>query len=224
MTILPIQRLDSDLTALTPPLEELGLREREFDEVEVMRRLASGDTAALQQIMDIFWDPLGAYASRVLDDVDGAKDVVQTAFVRLWDRRADWRPGSLRSYLFRLTRNLALDAIRAERARAQRQRAKGMALAPSPRTPAEALESDHVRTQVDRAIQALPYRRREVFTLAYLQGLSYRQIAEIMGISNKTVGNQMTNALAELRVALAPLLESEPTSGDLDDVPGTDPG
>lgn len=175
-----------------------------------MRRLRSGDTAALQQVMDLFWNPLTAFALQFLNDRDDAADVAQSTFVRLWNHRGDWQPGSLRSYLFRLTRNNALDKIRAEKARATRQQASPP---PPPRTPAEVLECDEVIGEVDRAVQSLSPRRREVFTLAYLHGLSYRQIAEIMGISENTVSNQMTKALAELRTALQPLVESEAQEG-----------
>lgn len=219
MTIIPFRTPEPESSG-TPPAEEPEVREQEFDEIEVMRRLASGDTAALQQIMEIFWKPLSAYASRLMDDMDAANDVTQSAFIRLWDRRAEWRPGSLRSYLFRLTRNLALDAIREQTARNRRERSNSRETRPKPRTPAELFERDEVGAQVDRAIQSLPRRRREVFTLAYLHGLSYRQIGEIMGISTKTVGNQMTAALSELRAALASLVDSqaEPEPG-LDDPP-----
>ena len=181
------------------------VRGQEFDEVEVMRRLQSGDTAALQQIMDIFWNSLMALALQFLNDRDDAADITQMAFVRLWNHRGDWQPGSLRSYLFRLTRNLALDKIRAEKARSNRQQASAP---PPPRTPEEVFECDEVIGQVDQAVQSLSPRRREVFTLAYLHGLSYRQIAEIMGISENTVCNQMTKALSELRQALQSLIDS----------------
>jgi len=205
MTILRLPRHVFETSIPSASGKEPEVRGQEFDEVQVMRRLQSGDTAALQQIMDLFWNPLMAFSLQLLNDRDDAADATQTTFVRLWNHRGDWQPGSLRSYLFRLTRNLALDRIRAEKARTLRQRASAP---PPPRTPEEILECDEVIGEVDRAVQALPPRRREVFSLAYLHGLSYRQIAEIMEISENTVSNQMTRALAELRVALQPLFDS----------------
>lgn len=208
MTILPLPRPEPEAPTSRPSAAKTPeVRGQEFDEVEVMRRLQSGDTAALQQIMDLFWNPLTAFSLQFLNDRDDAADVTQSAFVRLWNHRGDWKPGSLRSYLFRLTRNIALDKLRAEKARSARQQAS---TPPAPRTPAEVLECDEMIGEVDRAVQALSPRRREVFTLAYLHGLSYRQIAEIMEISENTVSNQMTKALAELRTILQPLVGTGP--------------
>jgi len=180
---------------------------RVLDEAALVERLSRSDSSALGELMDLFWRPLRAYASRLLEDEDSAEDVVQGVFVRVWAERSQWQPRSLQAYLFRITRNRALDQLRA-RLRVGRSQPE-LASVP-PRTPAEILEGDELASVVDRAIQGLPERRREVFTLAYLQGLSYKEIAHVLGITPKTVGNQMTSALAELRTVLEPWL-SKPT-------------
>ena len=111
-------------------------------------------------------------------------------------------------------RNAALDELRR---RDSRTRLALLSIPHAPRyqrTPAELLERDEMRGFVDRAIQELPRRRREVFDLVYLRGLSYQDAADIMGISVKTVGNQMTAALRQLRHALQSLIEgTSPGSG-----------
>jgi DNA-directed RNA polymerase specialized sigma24 family protein len=72
--------------------------------------------------------------------------------------------------------------------------------------PARSLEAEELRNVVEREIDALSARRREVFIFAHLHDLTYRQIAEIMGISVQTVANHMSTALADLRKGLAPYL------------------
>jgi len=184
------------------------------DVTDAFARVTAGDVGALGVLLDAFWKPLTKYASSLLNDFDAADDVVQDVFVRVWARRQEWKEGSVRALLFALTRNAALDELRRRDSRAR------LALVSIPhapryqRTPAELFECDEMRGFVDRAIQELPRRRREVFDLVYLRGLSYQDAADIMGISVKTVGNQMTAALRQLRHALQSLIEgTSPGSG-----------
>ena len=70
-------------------------------------------------------------------------------------------------------------------------------------SPAAELEATEFGTAADRAIASLPERRRDVFILAHLHGLSYREVAESLGITPRTVANHMSLALAQLRDSLA---------------------
>jgi RNA polymerase sigma-70 factor, ECF subfamily len=178
-----------------------------LDEAELVRRLAKGDAGALTIITDWLWQPLAAYAFRIVDDQDVAMDIAQEACVRLWQGRDRTPPNSLRPYLYRIARNLALDHLKTRRSRfrllnRQRHRPVRRTVAPD-----EVLERERVSAIVQRAIQEMPDRRREVFTLTYLRGLSYAEVGAVMGISPKTVQNQMTAALAYLRKTLRPLID-----------------
>jgi RNA polymerase sigma factor (sigma-70 family) len=139
------------------------------------------------------------------DRFDVAADIAQEALVRLWEGRKPAR--SLRGYLFHITRNLALDHMKTKRTRRRLLRTHGPGDVRRPASPDQVLESEYVSDRVQRAIQDLPQRRREVFSLAYLQGLSYAEVGEIMGISAKTVKNQMASALAQLRQTLRPVFD-----------------
>jgi RNA polymerase sigma-70 factor (ECF subfamily) len=168
--------------------------------------LRDGDPAALDALMARHWSPLVAYARRLLGNIDAAEDFTQEAFVRLWERRAAFRPvGSVRCYLFLIVGNLIRDEGRKGRVRA-RSIGEGLWLRSEPVDPIQLLEAEELRLAVDREIQALPARRREAFVLAHFHDLTYRQVAEVMGISPQTVANQVALALAALRHALAPLL------------------
>ncbi|HLU26031.1 MAG TPA: sigma-70 family RNA polymerase sigma factor [Longimicrobiales bacterium] len=176
-------------------------------DVELMHRLRGGDTAALDEALRRYWSPVVAYLLRICDESDVAEDVAQRTFLRLWERRSDWRPdGSLRGLLFRVARNIAISEYRSELAR-ERAEAVNAAFAVDPPTPLALRESEELRDALDRAIEALPTRRREVFVLRCIHELSYREIAEIMGISTQTVANQLSAALATLRATLGPLLD-----------------
>lgn len=177
------------------------------EEAVLVRRLAAGDVSALTAIAQWFWEPLAAYAYRIVGDQDAARDIAQEACVRLWEGRGRTPPASLRPYLFCITRNLALDHVKTRRTRRRLLLRHGPDRARPPARPDEVFERERVTDRVQRAIQDLPERRREVFVLAYLRGLSYAEIGEVMGISPKTVQNHMTAALTELRTSLRPLIE-----------------
>jgi RNA polymerase sigma-70 factor, ECF subfamily len=179
------------------------------DETELAHRLSAGDPSALTAITEWLWEPLAAYAYRLVEDRDAATDIAQEACVRLWERRGRDTPQLLRSYLFRIVRNLALDHIKTRRTRRRLLQSHDPGRLRRPSRPDEVLETDRICGQVHAAIQQLPDRRREVFVLAYLRGLSYAEIGHVLGISPKTVQNQMSAALAQLRTRLRPLLDED---------------
>lgn len=169
--------------------------------------LCGGDPEAFDAAVREYWPRLIAYATRLLDHTRGqADDVVQEALVRLWEHRRELRPstGSL-PYLYRLVRNLALDECRQHTTR-RRWLESDSAQPRHPATPLEVVEVEELRMATARAIDRLPPRRREVFVLAHLHDLSYREIADIMGISSQTVANQLSAALADLRASLGAFL------------------
>jgi RNA polymerase sigma-70 factor, ECF subfamily len=205
MSVLPFPNVASSPAVATPT----GARPEQAvarDDEDLARRVAQGDRAAVEALLHRYWQPLIRYASRVLDDEAGAEDVVQDAFLRVWTRRAEAITTPVRAYLYRVTRNLAIDELRRRNARTRRHLLHGHFEVAPAATPAEVLQNERLRARVNAAIQALPERRREAFTLVYLRGLSYTEVSEIMGISPKTLGNHISAALAELRVTLRPLV------------------
>lgn len=180
---------------------------------ELIERIRSGDPGTLQLLMTAHWSGLLQYADRIVGGSSDPQDVVQEAFIRFWTRRERWgEEGSVRALLYTLTRNAALD----ERRRAARsERVAQAAEGPrAPSRPSAEAEASQLRRAASRAVSALPPKRQEVFRLSREQGLSYAEIAEVMGVSPQTVANQMSLALTDLRGALAPFLEA----------PRTDPG
>jgi RNA polymerase sigma-70 factor (ECF subfamily) len=183
----------------------------------LLQRLRSGDLRALDAIVPAYWPAVERYAARMLDDRDAGQDIALETFIRLWIHATDWRVQSLRGLVFRIARNLCIDE---QRRRGARQRAVVREVAGADASarpdPDEMLERDHVVNEVDEAIQSLPDRRREAFTLVHLNGLSYREAAQIMGLSVKTVGNHVGAALAQLRQRLLPMLVREyaPSGGE----------
>ena len=176
---------------------------------DLLDRIRLGDQAALQALLDEYWPPLVRYADRVLDGADAAEDVVQEAFVRLWERRADWKQHrSARILLFTMVRNLAFNHRKSVGNRSRLLLLRPSQAGPPPLTPAELAESGELDRALEAAVRALPPRRREVLLLARHDGLSRAEIAALLQLSPQTVANHLGLAVAELRRALAPYLPS----------------
>lgn len=145
-----------------------------------------------------------------LGDAAAADDIYQEMFLRL---RSGSLPDDLsnpRGYLFRMAFNLANEATRARRRRDSRDaqwtdatthKVGGDTIADI-RSADEALAAKERLAQVTRALETLAPKTREVFVMCRVQGLSHRDIAEVMGISTKTVEKHMTAALKHLSLNL----------------------
>jgi RNA polymerase sigma-70 factor, ECF subfamily len=174
------------------------------DETELMARVRDGDRDAFEAVVDRYWSHILVYARSMTRDGDAAMDITQEAFLRLWQRREQWvQTGSVRIWLLRTVRNLTISEQRKWKVRnlwATRASAEGVTL---PRTPLQDAETRELRQAINEAVEKLSPRRREAFTLFHLQGLSYREIAEIMEVREQTVANYLQAALADLRESLA---------------------
>ena len=161
-----------------------------------------GDADALQSLIDHYWQPLLSFASRLTGCDDSAEDVVQRAFIRVWERRDCWRPGSEpRLILYTVVRNLALNQLDSDRARVRRG-VDGRMPKPSIATPAQLLEEKELLRALENALESLPPRRREALVLARFHYMTHAEVAEVMGLAKRTVTNHITAALAELEIAV----------------------
>jgi len=185
---------------------------------ELIRRLRASDESALELLVAAYWQRLIRFVEGILDRAGGADDVVQETFIRLWMRRKELRlEGSLRAFLYTMARNAAID----ERRRLGRRTVLANRADPpqTPSSPLAAAEASQLQAVATQAIAALPPRRREVFRLARFEGLSYKEIAEVMGLSPQTVANQMSRALTELHEALDAALQNGFPTGSAPDPP-----
>jgi len=170
-----------------------------------LERIRAGDAEALGELMRDARAPLLRHLGSIAGSADAAEDAAQEAFVRLWERREHWQDGSARALVFRIGRNLALDAARRGQVRARRSRHPPVG-PPGPATPEEELARAEVRARVEAALAGLAQRRREVFELVRFGGLTYQEVAEALELSPQTVANHMSFALRDLRSELAEMM------------------
>ncbi len=183
---------------------ETDTYELENADSALLRRLRDGDASALEPLVERYWDPLVAYAANWLGCPDAAEDLAQEAFIRLWERRQSVECDRiLGPFLYRIVRNLMLNEERRRKVRIRLRQQVGPQCTPTaPPTPLETLTERELRSAIERGINDLSPRRREVFLLARRNALSYQEIAERLDLSPQTVANQMSGALTSLRQSL----------------------
>ena len=171
------------------------------------------DPSAFTAIVDRHKDRIVNYLTRLVRDRDRAEDLAQETFVRLYQHRDRYREvGQLAAFLFRIATNL----VASEERRKKRWRllrpvlvrddaaADGVATAPPRHDPEDHALAAEERHVVTRAISRLPLDFRAPLVLREIEGLSYRDIAEALDLSEGTVKSRLHRARALLEAELAP--------------------
>ncbi len=174
----------------------------------LVERLSGGDEAALVDLYDRYAGFVYGLAVRTLADRQIAEDITQEVFVYLWEHpeRIDPGRGTLRGFLGTLTHRRAVDTVRREEARRRREARVARETGEVPDVAAAVLRAD-TTGRVRTALEVLPAAQRRALELAYFQGYTYRQVADVLGIPEGT-------AKSRLRLALARIAENldSPTS------------
>jgi RNA polymerase sigma-70 factor (ECF subfamily) len=176
-------------------------------DADLVRRIGSGDRAALGELYDRYASQALAVAVRVVEDRGTAEDVVHDAFVAVWQnaRRFDTTRGSLRGWLLTIVRNRAIDRLR--RARPTDDVAEVDATGRLRTTPNPVWEEavrGLDRESLRGALATLPDEQREAIELAYFGGHTYRRVAELTNVAPGTAASRLRLGLARLRAALEP--------------------
>jgi RNA polymerase sigma-70 factor (ECF subfamily) len=180
----------------------------EFSDSVVVEQIRAGDESAFDALFTAWYGKLQAYAFSVLQNEAQAEEVVQTVFCRLWERRRQWQVHtSLKAFLYCSVYHQCMDGLRRDKQVQKYQRHvlqnsfEGQAAPASGKAELKELE-----TRLQHALSQLSGQCRAIFQLSRFGGLKYREIAEQLGISVKTVEAQVSRALKHLRDQLADLL------------------
>lgn len=174
----------------------------DVDESELLTRLRGGDDDAYSAIFREHYPGLVVAATRLLGERALAEEIVQDVMLELWRRRTSLLlTGPVRAYLLSATRNRSLNRLRQART-AQRGEVYVRGPSESPAADAGAMTGELERAAA-HAIAGLSEPQREVFEMNRARGLTYNEIAQLLGISVKSVEARMGRALKQLRDALA---------------------
>ena len=189
------------------------------DEQLMWRVKLDDDASAFARLVQRWQKPIERLCFRMTGDLHRAEDLTQTAFTRVFTRRAEWEPtGKFSTFLWRVALNLCHDDLRQQQRRGEfsldalielnSAEAEEGFVAGEP-TPDAQVESQERGELVRRALAELPAHYREVVVLRHYEGLKFREIGEVLGIPEGTVKSRMAEALGQLNRLLKHVNEDE---------------
>lgn len=150
---------------------------------------------------------LHAYACTILKDEDEAEEIIQNIFVRLWEKRERIEElQSVNAYLYRAVYNDCINHLKHEKVKISY---KNHILYTNKETDYHSQSSNKVyqlEERLRKALSELPEQCRSIFQMSRFEEMKYREIADKLGLSVKTVENQMSKALKIMRIKMADLL------------------
>ncbi|WP_234364345.1 RNA polymerase sigma-70 factor [Lunatibacter salilacus] len=168
------------------------------------------DEPTFEQVFKEHYGALHAYANVILKDSAGAEEVVQTVFLKLWEKRSGLRiTSSLKAYLYKAVYHYSLNHLKHQKVRQrhweQTHYELNQQLSSDNSQIMEGQEKELMQ-RIQQILVELPEKCRMVFHLSRFEELKYGEIAEQLGISVKTVEAHMSKALKTLRLELAEFL------------------
>ena len=172
------------------------------DEKNLFEEIKNSDEKAFEKLFHAYYGHLCLFASRIIQDDFSAEEIVQDFFVKLWEKRHHLTiETSVKSYLFRSIKNLCLNFIQHNKTKL-RYAQTILSEVSNNKTDDDNFTEINLAEKIEESIQSLPTKRREIFRLSREDGLKYREIAEKLNISIKTVETQMGLTIKTLREKL----------------------
>lgn len=180
-------------------MESLGQVDAELPtEDSLLSRCRSGDTAAFRDLHRLHFNFVYRLARRLGTPESELDDMCQEVFLVAFKKLAQFREGELVSWLYRITSNLVTGRHRRRRVREALFSLWGRSEQVET-SPEEKLDAKRAEAQVDRALERMSPKKREVFVLFELEGLSGERIAELVGCNVSTVWTRLFHARKEFR-------------------------
>ncbi len=185
---------------------EATLHQINLDNV-LLQQMKQGDKKALETLFKTYYTSLVKFARNILKNTEQAEDITQDVFIKIWDKRHDLENvSSFKSYLFMAVRNQCFNTLKVnERKNWLDDEPENYENYITNQVEAN-LNAKHLNEKISQAIELLPEKCKLTFQLSRFENLSYKEIAETMNVSVKTVENQMGKALALLRKSVLPYL------------------
>lgn len=167
----------------------------------IFSKIKTGDDIAFNQLFEKLYSPLCFFCNNYVSDMNLARSLVQQVFVDLWIKREKLNINhSINSYLYNAVRNKSIDYLRMQKKKVQITQT----IANNNKIPFQDLIHEaELNDLLNKSINKLPERCREIFILCRFEGLKNKQVAEKLNISIKTVEMQIGIALKKLRISIS---------------------
>ena len=189
---------------------KMGAKEIQPDmdqDVELLRHISEGDRHSFSRFYDQYCKLLFAIAFRILNDQKEAEDVLQEVFLQIWDKAGTYNPvlGKPISWAVTLTRNKAIDYIRAHQRRSkllEHAANEMLVCAPGSATANESVHGREHEELISSAVAELPAEQRKAIEMAFFTGLTQNEISELLKEPLGTIKARIRRGMLKLRERL----------------------
>jgi RNA polymerase sigma-70 factor (ECF subfamily) len=161
-----------------------------------VNKIKDGDLKEFEQLFRELYSPLCSYASQIINDNDKAEELVQDIFYGIWKNRLKLDiKVSFKAYLYKAIQNNCLQLIHHKQVEEKYKQQVAYSSMEFQSDPMEELEAIEMNLLIEKTLEDLPERCRQIFSMSRFDGLKYKEIAQNLDISIKTVEANMGKAL-----------------------------
>ena len=172
----------------------------EYNERTWLVQLANGNEKAFDRLVDRYWNKIYSVALTYIKSPSLAEDLVQDVFLKLWQKRETLAAiESLEDYLFIITRNAVISALRKKGPKFPVGDYLSASLPANEFLPEQQLQAKQLEQIINQAIALLPPQQQQALRLSREEGRSHDEIASLMALSKNTVKNHIVRALNFVR-------------------------
>ncbi|MGB1039537.1 MAG: RNA polymerase sigma-70 factor [Flavobacteriales bacterium] len=172
-----------------------------YDQSNILEGLKLKDEKSFELLFKTHYESLVRFVYKYLNDIEESEEIVQDTFYTLWEKSETITiQSSIKSYLFQAARNKSLNSIKHRNVK--QKYADAVLNSDSEFSEEGSMEMEELQDKINEALEMLPPKCRQVFELSRFEEKKYREIAEELNISIKTVENHMGKALGLLRTSL----------------------
>ena len=181
-----------------------------LDDISLFEKIQTGNKESFDILFKKYFTPLCRYTVQFVKDYSIAEELVQDVFIYFWNQREEIKISkSIASYLFTSARYRSYTHFRNETSRKENEKIFCEGLENDESAVNDEKDFYEIAVVINKAIEELPDKCKEIFVLSREKNLTYKQISEELNISVKTVENQMGIAFKKLRSSLSEKLKGE---------------
>ena len=176
-------------------------------EINLIHQINTGNELVFEKVFKQYFKTLQNYAYTILNDLDVAEEMVQNVFLKIWEKREKLpQDANIGSYLYKSVYHESLNWLRHEKVKLSHQQHTFYSMKDETDNAADRIKMKQLEEHLQKALNDLPQQCRTIFQMSRFDEMRYREIDNELGISIKTVENQMGKALRLMRLKLVEFL------------------